>query len=180
MPTFVNVITKEIRDSVPESELGDNPDWANVGTRDNLPQSPKHGWRFEQDDAGGWTVRGATEAEEAQDQAELLAVAIASKTTEVEERFSLIFDELYPPRRQRTLTWMLTAAGQNGLDSRLEYLMGIDQFLMSGLQLLEICVNDIASKTTVDAIVNTDTEWFEVWIEMDPKISIFEAARIAN
>jgi hypothetical protein len=180
MPTFVNVKTKEIRDSVPESELGDNPDWANVGTRDNLPQSPKYGWRFEQDDAGDWTVRGATEEEEAQDQAELLTIAIASKTAEVEDRFSVLFDELYPPRRQRTLTWMLVAARQKGLDNRLDYIMGIDDFLMTGLQLLEICVNDLSVKETVGAVVNIDTSWLEVWIEMDPKVSIFEAARIAN
>lgn len=180
MPTFVNVKTKEIRDSVPESELRDNPDWANVGTRDNLPQSPKYGWRFEQDDEGDWTVRGATEEEEAQDQAELLTIAIASKIADVEDRFSILFEELYPPRRQRTLTWMLVASRERVLDNRLDYIMAIDDFLMTGLQLLEICVNNIALKTTVDAVVNTDTTWFDAWIAMDPKVSIFEAARIAN
>lgn len=173
MPTFVNVITKEIRDSVPESELGDNPDWANVGTRDNLPQSPRYGWRFDLGDNSQWTVRGPTEAEELEDQEELLALAITSKIEEIKDRVEAEANRRYPARTRELIRDHLLAAQLQGLTNRAAYYAQFIFWEQALTPLLGACFESIYGMKSAGAVANTDLTWIEQFFATDPGIDLF-------
>lgn len=180
MPTFINVITKEIRDSVPESELSDDPDWANVGTRENLPQSPKYGWRFDKDSSGQWTVRGPTEAEEAEDQAKLLALAITSKIEEIKDRVEAEANRRYPARTRELIRDHLVAAQLQGLTNRAAYYAQFIFWEQALTPLLGACFESIYGMNSAGAVANIDLTWMEQFFATDPGTDLFVGEAIKD